>query len=195
MHRIEENGNDEVQNQYKLEEEEGGKVREVSPPCYQSMCEACRIKGRIACQILMIILFTGSFIGFSIANICIGVAYMEECPSEPLIPIFLIVFGAAALLIIACMAFIMFVMFCTDTPCCNICAGVLFFILVLFYLAWLGVGTYWCATLNRNGDPESDTYCNYTLYAYLVSDISISYVLLLVFLGLMICCRDCWCKK
>ncbi len=27
--------------------EEGGKIREVSPPWYQSMCESCRTKGPI----------------------------------------------------------------------------------------------------------------------------------------------------
>ena len=69
-----------------------------------------------------------------------GVNFMDDCDAEPLIPVFLIVFGVSALLIVVCIIFIFIAMFCTDKVCFNVCLGFFGVILVLFYLAWLAVG-------------------------------------------------------
>ena len=56
-------------------------------------------------------------------------------------------------------------------------------------------GTYWCATVDRTNDPDTESYCSHTLYTYLIADIVVSYVQVFILLGFAINCRDCWCKK
>ncbi|XP_072013105.1 uncharacterized protein [Amphiura filiformis] len=150
--------------------------------------------GDTDCYTLVVrVIMFASIIGFPVASIYLGVEYKDDCPVESMIPVFLIVLGATSLLILV-VSIMLIVSKSCESDCCKCCLGLLYFSLLLLFVAWIGVGTYWYTSAfpDRNGDPFSDNFCQYTLYAYFCSQVILSYLLLLlIFVGCcLICCAD-----
>ncbi|XP_077143600.1 transmembrane protein 272-like [Ranitomeya variabilis] len=77
--------------------------------------------------------------GLSIAMITIGVLYKNECPLNPLIPIYLIVSGASYLLTILLLPL---------KNCCRQLCAVLEGFLLIFIVCWLIAGSFWVFSIH-----------------------------------------------
>ncbi|XP_063302064.1 transmembrane protein 272-like [Pelobates fuscus] len=128
-----------------------------------------------------------------ITSIVLGALFIKDCPGQPLIPYYLIVWGSGSILLL-CL---------TCLPCgdgrepprislATLCAqGVLFLFLFSFFIA----GNVWIYSLYPESwdSPESPKQCNRVLYLYAFWITTICHIcLMLLVLGLL-CVFICLC--
>ena len=117
-----------------------------------------------------------------------GVLYKDECPLEPMIPIFLVVGGISA-----CATVLIGIMFCLTldyesllAKAMNILSGALCAILSLFCFAWYIAGCVWIyKSYHTVTGWESDVMlktlgyrpCNKTLFYFAFSMLQLAYIL------------------
>ncbi|XP_045067707.1 transmembrane protein 272 isoform X1 [Coregonus clupeaformis] len=133
-----------------------------------------------------------------IANIAMGAVYLNDCPRQPYIPIYLIVLGAFGLVTI--------LPFCFCQPnlvlVCTLWNG----LLDTFLFCWFINGNVWIYSIyqpNYNQtltekDPyqsnynqtltEKDLYCNKTLYLFAFWTTTLNYLILLSLCVVLCCC-------
>ncbi|XP_019898902.2 transmembrane protein 272-like isoform X3 [Esox lucius] len=134
-----------------------------------------------------------------VANIVIGSVYLNDCPRQPYIPIYLIVLGAMGVVPVfsSCCCLI-------STPdstsslkvLCNICSG----LVSLFLLCWFICGNVWIYSIyqpnynknipNYNQTLINNLYCNRTLYLFAFWSNILAYLILLG-LCVVLCCGCC----
>ncbi|XP_061566199.1 transmembrane protein 272-like [Cololabis saira] len=106
-----------------------------------------------------------------IAHIAIGAVYLHDCPREPYIPIYLIVFGVFGVLlsVLPCLP-------CTELPRDGPATSMsnlgfaLNFLMSIFLLCWFIAGNVWIYSIYQpNYDKNTtsvDPYCDKTLYLF-----------------------------
>ncbi|KAL9953437.1 hypothetical protein ACROYT_G040858 [Oculina patagonica] len=104
-------------------------------------------------------------IPLQIAMIVIGAKYKDECPVEDMIPLYLIVAGAAGLFANCCSCGIRYSGGDDDE---EKTVNPVQAIVQLFLFAWFVCGNVWIYTNYEPNytDPESADYCNKTLYLF-----------------------------
>ncbi|KAM3590888.1 uncharacterized protein V6R79_018351 [Siganus canaliculatus] len=116
-------------------------------------------------------------LALSVAEITMGALYLDECPREPYIPIYLMVLGIFGLTNL---------LFFARTPEDNSSCKIFQIVLSLAHLGWFIAGNVWIYSIyepNYNKDPAStDLYCNKTLYLFAFWITTLSYILLGVYL-------------
>ncbi|XP_068730511.1 transmembrane protein 272-like [Montipora capricornis] len=131
-----------------------------------------------------------------IAEIVLGVKYKDECPVDKMIPIYLIVYGAANLFASCCVCSIRVKSGNNEERSVNPVQAVF----QLFLTAWFVCGSVWVYSKyepNYN-DPGSADYCHKTLYLFafwVTTSVYIIYgILFLVAFAMVIftLCRADW---
>ncbi|XP_068682007.1 transmembrane protein 272-like isoform X1 [Montipora foliosa] len=99
-----------------------------------------------------------------IADIVLGVKYKDECPVEKMIPIYLIVYGAASLFASCCVCTIRQRSGNNEERTVNPLQAVV----QLFLTAWFVCGSVWVYSKYEPNytDPGSADYCHKTLYLF-----------------------------
>ncbi|XP_074645183.1 transmembrane protein 272-like [Tubulanus polymorphus] len=139
-----------------------------------------------------------AFIFFSslpISMLVIGAQYIDQCPGERMIPIYLLVRGSLEiiLLVYVCINLIICKMeklhVGTLSRCCVFTFATL---IILLLIIWLFTGIYWInrSTINHD-DQTSYTYCHATVYRFAswITYGSLIFVSLLI----IIACVGCFC--
>ncbi|KAJ1106236.1 hypothetical protein NDU88_003639 [Pleurodeles waltl] len=113
------------------------------------------------------------WIGLSIAEIVIGSVYLDECPRQRYIPIYLIVNGVVMI--------VMTLLSIVDGIRPNICIHVLLSLLGIFWFCWLIAGSVWTFRIYPNYDN-----CNRTVYLFAFSVLIIQWIALAFMLPVVI---------
>ncbi|CAF1016353.1 unnamed protein product [Adineta ricciae] len=137
---------------------------------------------------LLIILVVSTFL--PIAALIIGQVYKNDCPMQPWIPRWLIIFGAMGLAGFSLIFITMSITFqrCSkDTEVGNDIGSYMFCLLILFFLAWLIAGSVWIFPANLEvqfNETNKKTYCHKTLYKFAFGLSLVQYSLI----GVLVCC-------
>ncbi|KAJ3585748.1 hypothetical protein NHX12_014467 [Muraenolepis orangiensis] len=133
-----------------------------------------------------------------IAQIAIGAVYLEECPREPYIPIYLVVVGVFGLMLglLSCLPCAHQQKDAPSTPLSRICVT-WNSLTSLFIFCWFIAGNVWIYSIyepNYNQTTTAtDPYCNKTLYLFAFWTTTLLYILLCVFLFGGCCVMLCFC--
>ncbi|KAM8882175.1 transmembrane protein 272-like [Synchiropus picturatus] len=126
------------------------------------------------------------------AKIAIGVMHLDECPAQPYIPIYLIVFGVFSILVS-----IISVLPWTRQDCEERTAlgGILLVVRNLFntfIFAWFIAGSYWIYSIYAPSYVAgSILYCNRVLYLFAFWTTTVIYIIFA--LGFVFCCIPLLC--
>ncbi|XP_051780174.1 transmembrane protein 272-like [Erpetoichthys calabaricus] len=142
-----------------------------------------RIQKRISenCVPVLKGFFNTLVIGLSTAEIVVGAVYLEDCPVQRYIPLYLIVMGVAVMIT---RLFTSFKCCEQKSRLCQVWKGVLF----SFLLMWFISGNVWIyKTKLQVLDKEKPDYCNKSLYLFAFWMTTLLYT----FLGLMLVTACC----
>ncbi|KAM9836925.1 transmembrane protein 272 [Aulostomus maculatus] len=131
------------------------------------------------------------------AQIAIGAVYLDECPAQKYIPIYLMVVGVFGLVltILSCLPCAQEPKDGTTNPLSRVCA--IWNSLTSFFLfCWFIAGNVWIYSIyepdyNKN-TTNVDLYCNKTLYLFAFWTTTLVYILLLLFLFVGCCVLVCF---
>ncbi|OCT84167.1 hypothetical protein XELAEV_18022307mg [Xenopus laevis] len=138
-------------------------------------------------QVIVGLIFTA----FGIAMIVVGAIYLNSCPAQTYVPIYLIVAGAFFLSF-----WLLFPLEFFHAKLRKILSA----LVAVFLFAWLIAGSVWVFGIFNN----STRACHRSMYLFTFSIIIIQYILLglAIIFGLiacfcskMTCCCSCWNKK
>lgn len=132
-----------------------------------------------------------------IAQIAIGAMYMDSCPRQPYIPIYLVVVGSFGLLLnlLSCLP-------CAkqseeDLPATllNRICSTWNSLTSLFLFCWFIAGNVWIYSIYEpNYDPiAAELYCDKTLYLFAFWTTTLVYILLGLFMFAGCCMLICFC--
>ncbi|KAF8784617.1 uncharacterized protein LOC129958052 [Argiope bruennichi] len=101
-----------------------------------------------------------------LSMIIVGSAYMYSCPTQSMIPVFLVVGGAGFLSSIVVLRKLNMMSKKSDED--EECYKKIFLLVVLFHIGWFIAGCYWVygAYAPNYLDESSQLYCHKTLYLY-----------------------------
>ncbi|KAM9425381.1 transmembrane protein 272-like isoform 1-T3 [Pholidichthys leucotaenia] len=121
-----------------------------------------------------------------IAQIAIGAKYLEDCPVEPHIPIYLIVLGVFSLVLslLSCLPCAQDKEDGTTNPLSRICTT-WNTLSSVFLFCWFIAGNVWIYSIyepNYKNATSVETYCNKTLYLFAFWTTTLVYILLGLFL-------------
>ncbi|XP_040039096.1 transmembrane protein 272 [Gasterosteus aculeatus] len=132
---------------------------------------------------------------FSIAQIAIGAVYLEDCPLQHYIPIYLIVLGifGLALAVLSCLPC---TQSCEDeassTPLSLVCTA-WNSLMSLFLFCWFIAGNVWIYSIYEpnyiKNSTSAEPYCDKTLYLFAFWTTNLSYIVM----GLFLVCGFCFC--
>jgi len=145
-------------------------------------CMACC--GTIATIISVVIC-----LALPIASICIGSIYLDDCPRERYIPIFLIVSGVFGVL--RALSTSIHSIRNRDKEENEKKANPFDGLVGCFLFAWFIAGSVWVYRVHndyQSDDPTQEDYCDKTLYLYAFWTLTVGYI----FMALGICCA-CFC--
>lgn len=137
---------------------------------------------------------------FSIVILVMGVIYLDECPVEKNIPIFLVVAGVVGILVVL-LSFLQSWCFDEDRQTDLNCWRIIILVVMLFWSAWFIAGSFWVYSnyqpRYRHGAAEADSrYCSKVLYLFSFWAINLTYMFFAVFLiaavFLYVCMPDTW---
>ncbi|KAK7499794.1 hypothetical protein BaRGS_00008885 [Batillaria attramentaria] len=116
--------------------------------------------GSFCCTILCLL----ATLALSIAMLYMGAKYLHDCPAQPNIPIYLVVFGVFGTL----GNFIAILRQCRcredDEDCILKCVV---WLINVFLVAWFIAGSVWIYTTSYDStDPSKDNYCDPTLHTF-----------------------------
>ncbi|XP_055053876.2 transmembrane protein 272 [Misgurnus anguillicaudatus] len=132
-----------------------------------------------------------------IAQIAIGSVYLNDCPKQNYIPIYVLVCGVFGVVLglLACLP-------CArDTnegghPILSLLCSVWNGLVCTFLFCWLISGSVWIYSIyppNYNQTMTADLYCNKTLYLFAFWTTTVGYILLALFLLIGCCCCVGYC--
>ncbi|XP_055012617.1 transmembrane protein 272-like [Boleophthalmus pectinirostris] len=137
-----------------------------------------------------------------VAQIAIGAAYLDECPKEHYIPIYLVVIGVCGLIlaILACLPCAQDSPDGTTSPLHRLCTA-WNSLLSAFVSCWFIAGNVWIYRIYEPNYVKNatiiDTYCNKTLYLFAFWTTTLAYILLGAILvgGCCVLCCFCLCGR
>ncbi|CAH3021084.1 unnamed protein product [Porites evermanni] len=137
------------------------------------------------------LLFCLATFPLQIAMIVMGARYIDECPVEDMIPIYLIVAASAGLFNTCCSAGALIYQSGDDKQTLNPFTA----LMQLFHFAWFIAGNVWIYSIYEPNytDPSSPDFCNKTLYLFAFWVTNSYYILFGVVLGIVKCCTCCTC--
>ncbi|KAM4536289.1 transmembrane protein 272-like [Odontesthes bonariensis] len=139
----------------------------------------------------------------SIANISIGAVYLNDCPQQPYIPIYLIVVGVFGL-VLAVLSCLPFAPNLDGCIACGACI-VLNSLISSFLFCWFIAGNVWIYSIyepNYNKNTTNvDPYCDKTVYLFAFWTTTLVYILsgFYMFIGcyfffwFYFCPESCFC--
>ncbi|XP_072544680.1 transmembrane protein 272-like [Salminus brasiliensis] len=136
-------------------------------------------------------------VAIPIAQIAMGVVYLNECPKQHYIPLYLVVCGVFSTVrsLLSCL------------PCnkkeedgsssglnilCNVWNGLVF----AFMFCWFISGSVWIYSIyppNYNSTMPGEPYCNKTLYLFAFWTTTVTYIILAGLLVAVCCALICVC--
>ncbi|KAM3591308.1 uncharacterized protein V6R79_026439 [Siganus canaliculatus] len=127
-------------------------------------------------------------LALSVAEITVGALYLDECPREPYIPIYLMVLGIFDLTDL---------LFYARKPEDNSACKIFQIVFSLAHVSWFIAGNVWIYSIyqpNYNKDPAStDLYCNKNLYLFAFWITTLVYIFLGVVVLGAFCTLFCFC--
>lgn len=149
--------------------------------------------GSCACTICL-----GIFLAIPISMIAIGAVYLNDCPAERMIPIYLIVAGCFGL-VSNLISLIKSLMKKSEEDKEKSQLG-LEQIINVFLFAWFIAGNVWVYRTYdswQRSDSTLTTYCNPTLYYYSFWIITSTYIIVgaSCLIGIIVCCLVCCCSS
>ncbi|XP_069596570.1 transmembrane protein 272-like isoform X2 [Ranitomeya imitator] len=134
-----------------------------------------------SCSLCFQIISLTVWIGLAIASIAIGAIYKDDCPIQPLIPIFLLVSGVTHLVAVL----LLFI-----RGALGVCSLILEGLIGMFTFAWFITGSIWVFSLYSKG--KGPDLCNETLYYFAFGFLIFEYVI--IGLSLILPCISCSLK-
>ena len=150
------------------------------------------LSGRVA--------FALSVLLFSLVLMIVGSIYLNDCPTEKNIPIFLIVAGITGILLVL-LSFLQSWCYDEDKESDLSCWKVTILIIMLFWSAWLVAGSFWVysnyqPSYSKNTKEEMKQHCDKVLYLFSFWAINLIYMFFVIFLiaavFLYLCMPDTW---
>ncbi|KAG8181408.1 hypothetical protein JTE90_023571 [Oedothorax gibbosus] len=144
-------------------------------------CTCCTV---FASSVFLCFFYVAVIYGVSIAMVVIGSLYLDECPVQPYIPIYLVVGGSFGI-------FYNFI-----SSCCQSDKRSCFDdIMSLFLFVWFILGCVWVYSVKHvefyvTTDPD---YCHKTCYNFAFWLLNVTFILLGALLGLACCAGCCVC--
>lgn len=140
----------------------------------EKLIERFLIPVLILCAILTVIIIIIQFV--------VGILYRDQCPIQPLVPIYNLVAGSTGIAIILLSLFLLVTVFWLERCSSRIITVplvILLILLVLFQIAWGMVGGYYTLPLRKNNSTQFEnsqlnTYCQPVLFW-------ISFVILIIY--------------
>ncbi|XP_039514733.1 transmembrane protein 272-like isoform X2 [Pimephales promelas] len=119
----------------------------------------------------LLVILTIVVLGVLIAAIGIGAYFLRDCPVQPHIPVYLIVFGVFVFLVLIVSLGLFYGLLAKDTfelLLLSLLVISVSFILYLFVFCWFIAGSVWIYSVHRPSyDPTHEpNYCNKTLYLF-----------------------------
>lgn len=131
---------------------------------------------------------------------CVGAIFLNDCPVEKNIPIFLIVAGITGILLV--------LLTCLQSWCYDedkesdlSCWRILIFLIMLFWSGWLFAGSFWVYSnyqpkYSKDTSGERKRYCDQILYLFSFWAINFTYMFFVIFLiaavFLYLCMPEIW---
>ncbi len=142
------------------------------------------------CVVSLLIFSASLMLAMTIIQFIIGIIYLDDCPIEPLIPIYNLVAGLAGISI-SLLSLLLFIIYRSDkskASATKIPVIILLVLLVIFLFIWSIVGGYNTFSLGENNitqydNPNLSTYCNPVLF-WMSFVIIIIYFSILALLGI-----------
>ena len=150
------------------------------------------LSGRVA--------FALSVLLFSLVLMIVGSIYLNDCPAEKNIPIFLIVAGITGILLVL-LSFLQSWCYDEDKESDLSCWRVTILIIMLFWSAWLVAGSFWVysnyqPSYSKDTNEEMKRHCDKVLYLFSFWAINLIYMFFVIFLiaavFLYLCMPDIW---
>lgn len=140
----------------------------------EKLIERFLIPVLILCAILTVIIIIIQFV--------VGILYRDQCPIQPLVPIYNLVAGSTGIAIILLSLFLLVTVFWLERCSSRIITVplvILLILLVLFQIAWGMAGGYYTLPLRKNNSTQFEnsqlnTYCHPVLFW-------ISFVILIIY--------------
>ncbi|KAL0993762.1 hypothetical protein UPYG_G00113340 [Umbra pygmaea] len=130
-----------------------------------------------------------------VAQIVIGGLFLDKCPMQKYIPIYLLVTGAFSLTltVLSCLPCIKAPDEGAQTPISTVCTA-WNSLLSLFLFCWFIAGNVWIYSIYpANYDESGDIYCNKTLYLFAFWTTTLVYIFIGVVLAGGCCVLFCMC--
>ncbi|XP_035806250.2 transmembrane protein 272-like [Amphiprion ocellaris] len=131
-----------------------------------------------------------------IAQIAVGAVYLDDCPLQPYIPIYLIVCGTFTLMLglLSCLPCAKKPEDGTTNPLYSVCS-IWNLLVSLFLFAWFIAGNVWIYSIYEPNYNKNSTsvapYCDKTLYLFAFWTTTVGYIIIGSFLFLCCCCLLC----
>ncbi|XP_037402415.1 transmembrane protein 272-like [Pygocentrus nattereri] len=127
----------------------------------------------------------------SIAQIAMGAVYLQECPKQHYIPIYLLVCGvfSTILTLLSCLP-------CNKYQGMNLCCYVWNGLVSAFMFCWFISGSMWIYSIyppNYNSTVLGEPYCNKSLYLFAFWTTTLTYIFLAGLLLAACCVLICTC--
>ncbi|KAL4230978.1 hypothetical protein ACF0H5_011351 [Mactra antiquata] len=164
----------------------------------------------IICNTLLVTIIVGVLLACPIAMVSVGVKYLDDCPIEPRIPIYLLVGGCFGMIKLMSTLWrniqtrryqdveSVFDDNDVEAAFANTTYRSMDTILFLFLIGWQIAGTYWTAKIwPPNFEQilhEPSNWCDETVYMFSIYQQCFSYSVMLlwtIFLLLLMCCHHC----
>lgn len=187
-------------------------IREASKESENVIDFGCKTSN-IICNTLLVTVFVGLSMAVPVAMVSVGVKYLEDCPKESRIPVYLLVGGCFGMIKLLSTLWrniqsrryqdieVVFDDHDSDGAFANTTYRTMDTILFLFLIGWQIAGTYW--TLNiwtphfEQLLHEPSNWCDKTVYMFTVYQLCGSYAVMVVFvlvLLMLMCCQRCCCR-
>ncbi|XP_036452568.1 transmembrane protein 272-like [Colossoma macropomum] len=130
-------------------------------------------------------------VALPIAQIAMGAVYLQECPKQHYIPIYLLVCGvfSTALGLLTCLP-------CNKDQGMDLCCCAWNGLVSVFMFCWFISGSVWIYSIyppNYNSTVVGEPYCNKSLYLFAFWTTTLTYILLAGLLVAACCVLICTC--
>ncbi|KAG0422494.1 hypothetical protein HPB47_001690 [Ixodes persulcatus] len=168
-------------------------------------------------QTAVVTVLIAMFSALPLLMMIIGIQYLQECPKEPNIPLYLLIGGAFGLIKVGTLLYHQMRRLRYERLDDGLADGdmdevwsststkITEYALTIFLLIWFGMGNYWVLRIYKpRFQPllhEPNNYCDKTVYTFAVAHLLVCYGVIALLVAEVICLALCvrvlgvWCKK